>query len=57
MKNLIKEFKAIKSNLMTQKVSGTITTTQYNQMFQDTLQVYANKAGMSKGAFGFATIK
>ena len=57
MTNLIKQFKAIKSNLMTQKVSGTITTTQYNKLFQDTLQVYADKANMSKGAFGFETIK
>ena len=57
MENLIEEFKAIKKELMTRKVSGEITTKQYNKSFQTSLQIYADKANMSKGAFGFETIK
>ncbi len=57
MKNLIEEFKAIKKELITRKVLGEITTKQYNKLFQTSLQIYADKANMSKGAFGFETIK
>ena len=41
---------------MTKKVSGEITTAQYNKSFQASLQIYADKANMTKGSFGFATL-
>tara|TARA_R110002167_G_scaffold49315_2_gene144560 strand:- start:40 stop:216 length:177 start_codon:yes stop_codon:yes gene_type:complete len=53
---LIKEFKVIKKELMTKKVSGEINTAQYNKSFQASLQIYADKANMTKGSFGFATL-